>query len=202
MLNTVTVDNHTFCPDLLTKGPILDAGSRGLRLSKWFAERGHRVIALDAGEDERADGVTFYKLALVGSKLAGKYARLIRTDDLEARYISPAEDAQGDRVPTSTLRNLSALMGVEKWDLIKLNIEGSEYDILDEIDGPIARQIVFSFHEHTGRARGREECDRIIRKLSAWYDVHNQVWEQRYGCSNNYWDVLLTERGVSCGGIS
>jgi FkbM family methyltransferase len=195
MQDLLTVDNHSFCPGLLTKGPILDAGSRGLRLSKWFAERGHRVVALDAGEDESAEGVTFYKMALVGAKHAGSFVKLIRTDDLEARYIGPA-DAQGDRVPAVSLPFITNMMGVDKWDLVKLNIEGSEYDILEELDRPLARQIVFSFHEHTERARGREACDKIIAKLSEWYDVHNQVWEQRYGCRENYWDCLLTERGI------
>lgn len=195
MQNLLTVDNHSFREDLLIGAPVLDAGSRGLRLAKWFAARGHRVIALDAGEDEKADGIECHKVALIGARHAGGMVRLIRTDDPEARYIGPS-DAQGDSVPSVSLQVLSDAVKVIQWDLIKLNIEGSEYDILDEIDYPVARQIVFSFHEHTGRARGREECDRIIAKLSKWYDVHNQVWEQRYGCRENYWDVLLTEKGA------
>jgi hypothetical protein len=193
MQNLLTVDNHSFREDFLTGGPVLDAGSRGLRLSKWFVARGHSpVIALDAGEDEHADGVTFHRKALVHSKLAGANVSLVKTDDLEARYISPA---WGD-VYAISIPILMHDYHIIQWDLIKLNIEGSEYDILDEIEGAISKQIVFSFHEHTDRARGREECDRIIAKLSKWYDVHNQVWEPRYGCRSNYWDILLTERGI------
>jgi hypothetical protein len=193
--NLLTIDNHTFREDLLIGAPVLDAGSRGLRLARWFAGRGHRVVALDAGEDEKAEGIECHKVALMGTRRAGGMVRLVRTDDLEARYIGPP-DAQGDSVPSVSLPVLSDALKVIQWDLIKLNIEGSEYDILDEIDYPIARQIVFSFHEHTTRARGRDECDRIIAKLSRIYDVHNQVWEKRYGCVENYWDVLLTERGL------
>jgi hypothetical protein len=77
------------------------------------------------------------------------------------------------------------------WDVIKLNIEGSEYDVLDTWPGPIARQIVVSFHEHTPRARGRAECDRLIAKMGQWYKAFNVVWEKRYCCSENYWDVLF-----------
>lgn len=194
MPNLLTVDNHTFSPYLLTGLPILDAGSRGLRLAKWFAQLGHRVIALDPGEDEKTVGVESYRLAIVGSKYAGGHVQLVRTDDLEARYVV-YQDGHGDCQAVS----LGSLMNdckVPKWDLIKLNIEGSEYDILSEIDGPVSRQIVFSFHEHTDRARGREECDRIIDRLRQWYDIHNQVWEKRYGCRENYWDVLAIERGI------
>jgi hypothetical protein len=93
--------------------------------------------------------------------------------------------------------NIDSLKVDGNWDLIKLNIEGSEYDVLDTWPGPIARQIVVSFHEHTPRARGRAECDRLIAKISQWYDVQNVVWEKRYGCSENYWDLLFTLKGLS-----
>lgn len=199
MPNLLTVDNHSFREDLLTKGPVLDAGSRGLRLAKWFRDRGHTVIALDPGETEKANGITCLPFALVDRKSAGANVTLVKTDDLEARYIDKTwGDVYGVSVPI-----LMHDFKVAKWDLIKLNIEGSEYDILDEIDGPIARQIVFGMHEHTQAARGREECDRIINKLRTWYDIHNQVWEKRYGCKESYWDVLAIERGIdTCAGTS
>lgn len=190
------VDNHSFREDLLTKGPVLDAGSRGLRLAKWFRDRGHRVIALDAGESEEADGIQTRQFALVDSSYPpGSCAFLVDDADKEARHIGSLCRA-GENVRAVTIGGLQKMFGVHKWDLIKLNIEGSEYDILDEISGPIARQIVFSLHEHTDRARGREECDRIINKLRTWYDIYNQVWEKRYGCRENYWDVLCIERGI------
>src|SRR3990167_3357318 len=192
MPDFTVIDNHSFREDLLTKGPVLDAGSRGLRLAKWFRDRGHTVIALDPGEDEKADGIHCVPMALVYSRLAGANVSLVKTDDLEARYINPT---LGD-VYAISIPILMHDFKIVKWDLIKLNIEGSEYDILDEIEGPIARQIVFSFHEHTNRARGRKECDRIIDKLRQWYDIYNQTWEKRYGCSENYWDVVVIEKEI------
>lgn len=197
MQNLLSIDGHSIIPELLTGGPVLDAGSRGMRFAKWFVERGHRVIALDPGEDEMYGGVEAYKLALTGP--GEKERRLILTDDLEARYVVGSDRSGGEsylKVQCVTLEEISNRAGVGRWDVIKLNIEGSEYGILEAIEGPVARQIVFSFHEHTGRARGRFNCDLIIDRLKTWYDVHNQVWEPRYGCQANYWDVLLTERGI------
>lgn len=193
MQNILTVDNHSFRDDLLTKGPVLDAGARGYAFAKWFADRGHCVYAFDPSPDmgNPPEGVRFYQSALVSSGYP-KIMCLEMGPDPNAWYVRPSNKQIALVISTMTIAEL----GVPKWDLIKLNVEGSEYDVLDEIDGPISRQIVFSFHEHTDRARGREECDRIITKLSKWYDVHNQVWEPRYGCRSNYWDVLLTERGL------
>jgi hypothetical protein len=193
MQNVLVIDNHSVRTDLLVKGPVLDAGSRGLAFSRWFAARGHKVVALDAGEDEKADGVSTHKMALVHSKWAGGNVALAQTSDLNARYIEgqSSEGVYGISIPV-----LMHDYGIVKWDVIKLNIEGSEYDILDEIDGPISRQIVFGMHEHTQAARGRAECDRIIDKLRQWYTIHNQVWERRYGCIESYWDVLCIEKGI------
>lgn len=189
------IDNHSVAVDLLTGGPVLDAGCRGLRLAKWFADRGHRVIALDPApevEIEFSNTLSVHKLALVAK--VQNFATLVMTEDLEARHIG---NGPGIQVPCTTLRELCDFHHISHWDVIKLNIEGSEYDILDSWPGPIANQIVFSFHEHTDRKRGKEECDRIIDKLRPWYDIHNQVWEQRYCCRENYWDVLCIRKGLA-----
>lgn len=195
MQDILVVDNHSVVPGLLTGGPVLDAGARGFVFAKWFGDRGHTVIAVDPSPDiateEPSRNVFVKKFALVGRGYP-KLMSLEMGNDPNAWHIK--YDGSFDSVPVETI-TLDDLP--YKWDLIKLNIEGSEYDILDQIDGPIARQIVFSFHEHTGRHRGRRECDRIIDKLRKWYDVHNQTWEQRYGCRENYWDILCTERGLS-----
>lgn len=194
MPNILVVDNHSVDVDKLTGGPVLDAGCRGLRFAKWFTERGHRVIGLDPAPEidpEVTPLLRVYKTALVANP--GTHVNLVLTDDLEARFIG---NGPGVPVPSIGLAALTSESAVDTWDVIKLNIEGSEYDILDSLTGPIANQIVFSFHEHTERARGKEECDRIISKLSAWYDIHNQVWEQRYCCRENYWDVLAIRRGI------
>ena len=191
------IDNHSVAVDLLKGGPVLDAGCRGLRLASWFAERGHRVIALDPAPEISAEVrglISVYNVALVPQAQAGSRVNLVLTDDLEARYIG---GGVGVPVQTTSIASLSHECGVSQWDVVKLNIEGSEYDILETWPGPIANQIVFSFHEHTDRKRGREECDRIIDRLRQWYDIHNQVWEERYCTYANYWDVLAVKRGLS-----
>lgn len=194
MQNILVIDNHSVAVDKLTGGPVLDAGCRGLRLAKWFTDRGHRVVGLDPAPEidpEVTNLLRVYKSALVANP--GTHVNLVLTEDLEARFIG---DGPGVSVPSIGLAALTKECGVDYWDVIKLNIEGSEYDILDQMTGPIARQIVFSFHEHTERARGKAECDRIIDKLRQWYDIYNQHWIKKYGCRENYWDVLCVQRGI------
>lgn len=180
------IDNHSVRTDLLTKAPILDAGARGFVFSKWFADGGHSVVALDPSpdiENPHIQGVTFQSYALVGSNVTSP--KLVMTDDPGAWYIDSIKPGWAVGYTTIWARKHT------NWDLIKLNIEGSEYDVLDEWPGPISRQVVVSFHEHTTRAHGRAECDRLIEKMRQWYTPFNVVWEKRYCCSENYWDVLF-----------
>jgi hypothetical protein len=179
------IDNHSVAVNLLTGGQVLDAGARGFEFSKWFAMRGHRVYAQDPSpdiSDPCIENMVFVNSALVAFKNRFN-VRLDKTGDPGAWFVSES----GFPVPCQTTPDLAR----HQWDVIKLNIEGSEYDILDEWPGPIARQVVVSFHEHTPRARGRADCDRLIAKMSEWYKAFNVVWEKRYCCAENYWDLLF-----------
>jgi hypothetical protein len=183
------IDNHSVAVDLLTKGPVLDAGARGFVFAKWFADRGHSVYALDPSPDLEApknDNIAFIDFAL--TSLYGS-ALLDRTGDPGAWHLANS----GLPVQTVSL----SYFNEGNWDVIKLNIEGSEYDVLNTWPGPIARQIVVSFHEHTNRARGRAECDRLIDKMRQWYMPFNVVWEERYCCHANYWDVLFIRKDLA-----
>lgn len=202
------VDNHSV--DLASLGKktnVLDVGSRGLRFARFFAERWHRVIALDPGESEVAEGVEVYKLALVGKPSDSGDGKLILTEDREARYVIPA-NAETDRpyllVKCVTLPEFMKLVGVQEFDLMKLNCEGVEFDILDNLHAPVARQIVVSFHEHCSHARrGRQAVDNLIAKLGCWYDVVRHVWDERYSAGMNAWDSVLVRReGVDSCAVS
>ena len=195
------IDNHSVDLSLLTNRPVLDAGCRGFRFTRFFAGLGHTVLAMDPAPEtyvpddlRQTPHVRFYKTALVGPSHP-RQAYLRMTEDPEARHVQKSRESEGD--PLVHCMTLADVMNAtyREWDLVKLNIEGGEFDILATWPGPIARQIVVSFHEHTPQARGRSAIDYLIEHLAKWYDVHNHVWEKRYGCSENYWDTVLIRKG-------
>ncbi len=198
-----TVDNHSFCPDLLTGGPVLDAGCRGFRFADAFAQRGHDVLALDPSRDVEYKGVfpakvVYKRVALVGSwvaKTGFKQICLEMGSDPEAYYVK-IDGTFGfcDYVDYTTITDLSKDMGCD-WDLVKLNIEGPETDILLEWPSPIARQVVVAFHLHTGR-QTEEEIEGALKHMSQWYEVFNHVKERRYGCHPSYWDTVLVRKDL------
>jgi FkbM family methyltransferase len=77
-----------------------------------------------------------------------------------------------------TLRDVAAVLdelGVERIDLLKINIEGGEYDLLERLIAvgwlPRIRQIVVQFHEwHPKAYRRRRAIRRALRR------DHHEVW--------------------------
>jgi FkbM family methyltransferase len=199
MQDLLVIDNHSIAPWLLNDGWVLDAGSRGYVFSRELAKRGCKVLALDPAEDvpvlnER--GIYTARVGLVGIGQPKRWIMEYGSDPNAYRLDRPADNQNSGGVATMTITECMSEYDIRHFDLVKLNIEGAEYDVLDTLPGPIATQIVFSFHEHTDKARGRAECDRIIDKLKQWYEIRNQVWEKRYGCRESYWDVVAIKRGL------
>lgn len=184
-----TIDEKTVRTDLLSGLPVLDAGARGFRFARWFAARGHRVVAMDPDpsiQDPSISGVEFWSYALVGGPAVTDRVSLAMVEDPEARYIGTG--GKTESVQAVSLLGVTYANKIERWDVVKLNIEGSEYEILEEWPGPVARQITVSFHEHTPRGRGREGIEKIVAHLQKWYRVESHKWEARYCAGENYWD--------------
>lgn len=198
------IDNHSVAVDLLKGGWVLDAGARGHIFTRNLAKRGCKVLALDPGWDVPPideQNIKTARLALVGIGQPS-YWKLGLIEDQNAMRLETPMDSVPEHNPrhacvADNITNFMNQLNITCWDVVKLNIEGSEYEVLETWPGPIADQIVFSFHEHTDRKRGKEECDRIINKLRQWYDIYNQVWEPRYCTYANYWDVLAIRKGLA-----
>src|SRR3990167_529803 len=190
-LELTTVDNHSFVESRLVKGPVLDAGARGFRFSEWFAQKGHApVIAIDAdptySQQPKHEGVTVLHAALLANPDPSYGLRM--TEDPEARYVTNKEPA--GTVPVRTLS--MAQLDIKAWDIVKLNIEGPESDILANWPGPIARQIVVSFHEHCAHAkRGDDAIWKVVQHLSKWYAVVRHIKDARYCAGENFWNSVF-----------
>lgn len=89
-----------------------------------------------------------------------------------------------------TLDDISDYFGVEWWDVLKIDIEGSEFEILHDLQKPIATQLTFELHMHTHKRKSQRYVDEIFNNLSQWYDFPVIDLSEKHGCGMNYWDVL------------
>lgn len=197
MSRLVLAGEHTIDADRLTGGWVLDAGCRDFAFSRQMAELGCRVIALDADptvEDPLLGGIRFYNFALDAE--TGE-REIVMTADPQARHFaglytgSPAVERR--RVQAVTVLQMMRSLGIDCWDVVKLDIEGAEYEILRRWSGPIARQISVEFHEHCAQ-RPPELYAEIFQHLGSWYDVVQHEKEARHCLPPNWFDTLLVLR--------
>lgn len=191
MVQQITViAEHSVCLDLLPeRAVILDAGCRGFDFADYFRKRGHLVVAIDI-DDLQGDYLK------VGLSSASGYAKISKDIDPQARHLvevvhrqTPFRPEIGE-VELTTIVALQRYIGINGFDLIKLDIEGEEVAVLENCLHPIAKQISVEFHAHC-TLQTRAKIDSLLDQLSEWYTIHNRVWESRHGAGFNYWDILL-----------
>lgn len=105
--------------------------------------------------------------------------------DSQARCLIP-----GDRFPVHTIESFSRSVGVGHWDLIKLDCEGSEYDILWNLTEPPATQFSVEFHQHTKARRSDEFMTELKKRMERWYEAKRHRLYGKWGAVN-YWDSLF-----------
>lgn len=188
--NIVTISEHSFDASLLHKtSKVLDCGCRGFEFSKWIAEKiGCRVVSVDADPEIINPIITNveYIHAAVASGDETKvayYAFGNGTGNYIANVCDQPAECDIHEVPAYRIKPL--------WDLIKMDIEGSEYDIFMDMEAPIATQVSVEFHEHTPAAKGDKFMQNLFDRMSVWYEIIGATKEKRHGLSENYWDVLF-----------
>lgn len=184
-----TIAEHSFVPSLFpySGARVLDAGCRGFEFAKQLKPFRCKVWCIDADKIE-VDEMGMYDMLALSDFTGPGY--LVKSDDKQATRIQkqPITDYI---VPCTTLKSLSIYYAVDFWDLIKLDIEGSEYEVIMSLEKAPAKQLSIEFHLHTG-VYGQAEMTMMEDKLKALgYETVQHVFEPRHGCSSNYWDSLF-----------
>lgn len=199
------IDGHTFDHTRLTGGWVIDAGCRGFKFTNYCLNHA-KVYALDIEDFTDSPDVS-----IVGrhfSKYVFKHAALKnepgRTEayyfgDGTANFIKgingvpgnlPDRPCETKEVLCVTLDDIYNEIGTDI-DLLKLDIEGAEYEILADIE-PIPKQITVEFHEHCHTDLHRQYIDRVMLHLLKYYHCHLHVFEQRY----HYLDCLFIRKDL------
>ena len=177
-----TIAEHKVDLSLLPdKANILDLGCRGFAFYEYFKTKGHEVYPVDIDILE-----TEHKYFRVGiTDINGKMG-VEHSNDPQATTLKA-----GDEIVVYTLETFSALNGVNKWDLIKMDVEGSEFNIIMGMTKPMAKQLSIEFHLHTGvySEIGMQLMERQLKVLG--YEPVSHELTNQHGAGVNYWDSLF-----------
>ena len=205
-MNLKMLASHTVDLDLLPDdGTVLDVGCRFWDFSRWiFHSRPRaRIYALDPARDVQVAGddvtAAFLPVALVGTH-GRAFRQLAHFSTGEGDFLTdkkhfPGWDIQPElyEVPCLTIQEVMEANGVTFWDLVKLDCEGSEFDILENWPGPIARQISVEFHDwDKPNYRSETYYEALWRRLPWYKVVQHELSKQGEGVG--HWDTLLVLR--------
>lgn len=192
----ITIDGHTLDDELLgigllqKPGWVIDAGCRGFSFAYEMLCNYRNVYAIDIEDlavpkyKHLYNEITFKQAALTNytgqtecylfGNGTGNFIKGINgvpgsTDDRPVETIT---------VPTITLQDIYKEIGTDI-DLLKLDIEGAEYQVLENIE-PIPRQITVEFHQHCHTDLHNTYFDKVFEHLCKHYNatLHVREWPQ------------------------
>lgn len=184
-MNIITIAEHSVDMAILpANAAILDLGCRGFLFAKELQSRGHMLVTVDIEDFPREQRVGhFFPVAITNHN--GKCG-IARSSDPQATKIK-----EGDEIACWTLDEFSRLLKIPFWDLIKIDIEGSEYEVIMSLAKAPATQLSIEFHLHTG-VYGIDLVNEMVKYLQILgYEIAKHELTEAHGCGYNYWDSLF-----------
>lgn len=176
----ITIAEHTIELSLIPEqAKVMDAGCRGFLFTDEIRRLGHEVYAIDI---ESLWPRQHFLCAIAG--YTGKCSVKKDNDPQATRMMA------GFDIPCYTIPDFSRMVKVDYWDLIKIDIEGAEYDVIMSLSEPPATQLSIEFHLHTGIYNDRQVKEMEDKLLSLGYHPLKHDKYPAHGLPPNYWDSL------------
>lgn len=172
------------------KANILDAGCRGFEFANHFILNGHNVYTIDPDHSVVCLSEKHFKFAL--SDHDGD-SYLYKNHDPQATSIikNPLSmQHTAGVVECRTIVSFSMLVKIPFWDLIKLDIEGSEYEVIMSMDKAYAKQLSLEFHLHTGVYGDKKMREMEDKLVSLGYVPMSHEMTRQHGLGLNFWNSL------------
>ncbi len=193
---------------LVSPGYVLDAGCGvDFFFSKYMAEKGFTVISVDPNpkiiDIPKHTNIHFEHKALVSD--SNKNAQMLIFDDTDAAtIINTSNDViskiNATTVECTTVEEIMQKYSIKQFEIIKLDIEGSEYNISDNLDYIKAKQISVEFHDFRNMNPYYPDNEKyyflLKQKLTKTHKIAKHEIEIHGGMpehlQKNYWDSLFT----------
>ena len=171
-----------YAPDLLGPDSIVyslgvgDSIEFDLRLIEHYGLTVHTFDPTPYSEEwmaglELPPNLEFHNWAAAGEDGTLRLYRRISSRGRKSKVMWTAEDQAGDDshyidAPAYTIRTMMEKLGHDRVDLLKIDVEGAEYEILDSLEKAerLPVQVLVEFH-HRFPGIGKERTAESIRKL-------------------------------------
>lgn len=201
-MKTINIEGHTFDRELFSSGWIIDAGARRFTFHRMLGC--NPVVSLDI-EDLGAppsrmssfpgyfrQSALMHKSGKVKGYFFGDGSANFIEGVNETPYNGPDRPCEEKQIDAITLSDVYEFTGYNI-DLLKLDIEGSEYEILANLE-PIPRQVTVEMHQHCHEKKHNEWIDRVLAHMEKHYQLFlfpDKDWPQY-----KYMDCLFIRKDL------
>lgn len=179
------IAEHLVPMDLLKpKSWILDIGCYGFAFYKHMKSLGHEVIGVDI---QHLSEFPYRRVAIAGYD---GYAFIEYFSDKQATRITQKETPYP--IQCMTLETFTESYCLNRWDMIKMDCEGSEKEIIMSMTRPMANVLSVEFHLHTGIYKEEDIRKMVYRLIGLGYHIESHEKTSQHGLAPNYWSSLFT----------
>lgn len=194
--NLQCIAEHTVDLSLINRdSKVLDLGCRSFSWSKAMLEYVDKIYCVDADPNIPMPSEQIRFLCAAVSDKDGEVVKYKVFGNGTGNHLDHGIIPKGSahkyiEVKTSTLETISGTASVLFWDLIKMDIEGSEIPVLLSLTKPPAKQLSVEFHMHTGTTK--DKIHEVFSHLELLgYEKVFADYSRKHGLGENYWDVLF-----------
>ena len=201
----ITISEHTFNETLINKnGYVLDVGCINFLFSNEIKEYCDNIICVDPNINisNIPDNIIFENCALISG--LEKEVDFYMYNDIHGYSLIKKENEWCKLLGNykSKSMNLKSIMdkyNIKQFELIKFDIEGAEYDILNNIDWTISKQYSIEFHDfrfmNPYSPNNNEYYEKLFSTMLKYCDIIKHELTHHPGFPNglgwNYWDSLF-----------
>lgn len=186
-----TIAEHNVDVSLLPEHAVIaDLGCLNFIFCDEMRRRGHIVYPVDIQD---LSPRVHYQIAITDYD---GYGYVLHNNDKQATMFSQFDqkNVRSERIKCRTLESFKRELQIEMFDLIKMDVEGSELQIIMSLDSPPAKQLSVEFHMHTG-VYGDEEVYQMVSHLRRMgYEIASHEKTSQHGLPPNFWSSLFILR--------
>jgi len=182
----ITLFEHTIEETIINKnGFVLDLGCINFTFSTEMLKYCDNIICLDPSNNisDIPNKIIFERKAIVHNNIEEVDFYLFN-DKYGNSLLNPKDDfctlVDKMKVQTTNLTEIMNKFSIKQFELIKFDIEGSEYAILNNIDWTISKQYSIEFHD--------------FRNMNPHYPNNEIFYEKLFDKMKNYCDVVKHEK--------
>ncbi len=213
----ITVSEHSIEENLLTPGCwVLDLGSStDFVFAKEMLNRGMKVISVDCNPKIESsilpDHINFHfeRKAIIPENDFSEFKTMKVFNDTDAATTSESTNLRPYSVLIETINvetiKISEIMSkynITEFEVIKIDIEGSEYDLLLQMNHPLSKQLSVEFHDFRDLnptfPNNEIYYEQLMDKILPHYSIvkHEKTHHPGFahGHGYNFWDSLFVKK--------